>query len=109
MTDKIVVLVNCGNPKEAEELAKSLVEKRLAACVNVLPGLVSWYWWENQLTQDQEILLIIKSSRASFPELEKEIHRLHSYAVPEVIALPIVEGSANYLNWIEQSIKGSEK
>src|SRR5262249_19201061 len=105
MTDKIVVLVNCGNKREAEGLAKSLVEKKLAACVNVLPGLVSWYWWENKLTQDQEIMLLIKSSREIFPELEKEIRRLHSYAVPEVIALPIVEGSLNYLTWIEQSMK----
>ena len=109
MTDKIVVLVNCGNQKEAEELARSLVEKKLAACVNVLPGLVSWYWWENKLTQDQEIMLVIKSSREVFPELEKEIRRLHSYAVPEVIALPIVEGSANYLNWIEESLKSSDE
>jgi len=105
MTDKIVVLVNCGNSKEAEALAKSLVEKRLAACVNVVPGLVSWYWWENKLTQDTEVLLIIKSSRGNLPELEKEVLRLHSYAVPEIIALPIVEGSVNYLNWMEQSLR----
>jgi uncharacterized protein involved in tolerance to divalent cations len=72
MTDKIVVFVNCANAKEAEEIARSLVEKRLAACVNVLPGLTSWYWWENKLTQDQEILMVIKSSREMFGELEKE-------------------------------------
>ncbi len=108
MTDKIVVLVNCRNQKEAEGLARSLVEKKLAACVNVLPGLVSWYWWENKLTQDQEVMLLIKSSREIFTELEKEIRRLHSYAVPEVIALPIVEGSADYLNWIEESMKRSD-
>ena len=108
MTDKIVVLVTCGNLKQAEELAMSLVEKRLAACVNSLPGLTSWYWWKNELTRDQEILLFIKSSREKFAELEKEIYRLHSYAVPEVIALPIVEGSENYLNWIEESLKKSD-
>jgi periplasmic divalent cation tolerance protein len=108
MTDKIVVFVTCGNAKEAEEIARSLVEKRLAACVNVLPGLTSWYRWENKLTQDQEILLVIKSSREIFEELEKEILRLHSYAVPEVVALPIVEGSTNYLSWIEQSLKRSD-
>jgi len=105
MTDKILVFVTCGNAKEAEEIARSLVEKRLAACVNMLPGLTSWYWWENKLTQDQELLLVIKSSREVFGELEKEVLRLHSYAVPEVVALPIVEGSANYLDWIEQSLK----
>jgi periplasmic divalent cation tolerance protein len=107
MTDKILVLVTCGNAREAEEIARSLVERRLAACVNLLPGLTSWYWWENKLTQDQEMLLIIKSSRAVFGELEKEVLRLHSYAVPEVLALPIVEGSANYLSWIDESLKSS--
>jgi periplasmic divalent cation tolerance protein len=108
MTDKIVVLVNCGNSNEAETLAKSLVEKRLAACVNVVSGLVSWYWWENKLTQDNEVLLIIKSSRGNLAELEKEVLRLHSYAVPEIIALPIVEGSVNYLNWMEQSLRKAD-
>src|SRR5262245_24662723 len=107
MTDKILVLVTCGNAREAEEIARGLVERKLAACVNVLPGLTSWYWWENKLTQDQEMLLIIKSCRDLFAELEKEVLRLHSYAVPEVVAVPIVEGSANYLSWIEQSLRSS--
>ena len=105
MTDKIVVLVTCGNRKEAGKLAKSLVEKRLAACVNLLPGISSWYWWENKVTEDHEILLVIKSSRTKYAELEKEVLRLHSYAVPEVIALQIVDGSGNYLGWIEESLK----
>ena len=105
MTDKILVLVTCATANEAEEIARNLVDKKLAACVNVLPGLTSWYWWENKLTQDQEVLLIIKSSRGVFGELEKEVLRLHSYAVPEVVAVPVVEGSVNYLNWIEQSLK----
>ena len=105
MTDKIVVLVTCGNREEAGKLAKSLVEKRLAACVNLLPGISSWYWWENTVTEYHEILLMIKSSRTKYAELEKEVLRLHSYAVPEVIALQIVDGSANYLGWIEESLK----
>ena len=105
MTDKIVVLVTCGNREEAGKLAKSLVEKRLAACVNLLPGISSWYWWENTVTEDHEILLMIKSSRTKYAELEKEVLRLHSYAVPEVIALQIVDGSGNYLEWIEESLK----
>lgn len=109
MTDKIVVFVSCGNRTEAERLAKSLVEKRLAACVNLLPEISSWYWWENKVTQDQEILLLIKSSREKFAELEKEVLRLHSYAVPEVVALQIVEGSGDYLNWIESSLRSSEE
>ena len=106
MTDKIVILVTVGNSKDAALLAKSLVEKRLAACVNLLPGITSWYWWEGKVTEDQEVLLMMKTSRDRFPELEKEVLRMHSYAVPEVVALQIVEGSKNYLNWIEGSLKG---
>ncbi len=106
MTDKIVIFVAVGNSNDAAVLAKSLVEKRLAACVNLLPGVASWYWWEGKVTEDQEVLLMMKTSRDKFAALEKEVLRLHSYAVPEVIALQIVEGSKNYLNWIEESVKG---
>ncbi len=105
MTDKIVVFVTVGKAEEAETLARSLVEKRLVACANMIQGVSSWYWWEGQVTQDQEVLLMLKTSRERFHELEREVQRLHSYAVPEVIALQIVEGAANYLNWIEESLK----
>jgi periplasmic divalent cation tolerance protein len=107
MTDKIVVFVTVGDSQEAAQLARSLVEKRLVACVNRIPGLTSWYWWEDKVSEDQEVLLIMKSSREKFAELEKEILRLHSYAVPEIIAMQLVEGSKNYLDWIENSLKGS--
>lgn len=105
MTDKIVIFVTAGNPSEAATLAKSLVEKRLAACVTLLPGVASWYWWEGKVTEDQEVLLMMKTSRDKFAALEKEVLRLHSYAVPEIIAVQIVEGSKNYLNWIDESLK----
>ena len=105
MTDKIVIFVTVGNSKDAALLAKSLVEKRLAACVNMLPGVSSWYWWEGKVTEDQEVLLMIKTSREKFATLEKEVVRSHSYAVPEVIALQVVEGSKNYLNWIDESLQ----
>ena len=106
MTDKIVVFVTVGNSNDAALLAKSLVEKRLAACVNLLPGVASWYWWEGKVTEDQEVLLMMKTSRDRFAALEKEVLRLHSYAVPELIAFQIVEGSKNYLSWIEESLEG---
>ena len=109
MTDKIVVMVTVGNAHDASELAKSLLAKRLVACVNQVPGMTSWYWWEDKVTEDQEILLLMKSTRQMFPELEKEVLRLHSYAVPEIIALQIVEGSKNYLNWIDDSLKRPEE
>jgi periplasmic divalent cation tolerance protein len=108
MTDKIVIFVAVGNSSDAALLAKSLVEKRLAACANLIPGISSWYWWEGRVNQDQEVLLIIKTSRDKFAALEKEVLRLHSYAVPEIIAVQIVEGSKNYLNWIEESLRGGE-
>jgi len=105
MTDKIVIFVTVGNSSDAALLAKSLVEKRLAACVNLVPGISSWYWWEGKVNEDQEVLLMMKTSRDKFAALEKEVLRLHSYAVPEIIAVQIVEGSKNYLNWIEESLK----
>ena len=108
MTDKIVVMVMAGDSAEASQLAKDIVEKKLAACVNLLPAITSWYWWEGKVTENQEVLLIMKTSRGKFVELQKEVERLHSYAVPEIIALPIVEGSANYLNWIEESVTEKE-
>ena len=105
MTDKIVVLVNCSTSDEAKNMGKYLVEQRLAACVNIIPMMQSWYWWEDKVTQDNEVLIIIKTSRKKFSKLEKEVVRLHSYAVPEVVALQIVEGSSNYLNWIDSSLQ----
>ncbi len=104
MTDKLVIFVTCSQREEAEQLARSLVEQRLAACVNVLPGILSWYWWERQVTRDEELLLVIKTTRSKFEELRKEVQRLHSYSVPEIIAMPIVEGSEDYLNWIDNSL-----
>lgn len=109
MTDKIVVFVTCGKEEESQLLASSLVEKRLAACVNVLPGISSWYWWEKKVTQDREFLLVVKTSRSLYRELEREIQRLHSYSVPEIIALPIVEGSQDYLDWIGESVRKAEE
>ncbi|MBM3802736.1 MAG: divalent-cation tolerance protein CutA [Acidimicrobiia bacterium] len=108
MTDKIVVFVTVGNSENAAVLAKSLVAKRLAACASLVPGLASWYWWEERVTEDHEVLLAIKTSRDRFAALEKEVLRLHSYAVPEIIALPIVEGSKNYLDWIDESLEGGQ-
>jgi periplasmic divalent cation tolerance protein len=104
VTDKIIVYVTTGKMTEARKIARALVEKRLAACVNVIPKVTSVYRWKDELQTDEEFLLIIKTRRARFDELRKCIETLHSYEIPEVIATPIVDGSANYLNWIEQSV-----
>lgn len=106
MTDKVVVLVNCSNLEEAGRIGRQLVAKRLAACVNLVPGVRSWYWWEGKVVEDNEVMVMIKTSRDRLADLEKEVVRLHSYAVPEVIALQVVDGSRNYLNWIDSSLSG---
>ena len=85
-------------------MARALVEKRLAACVNVIPGVRSVYRWKDAIEDEEEVLLLIKTSRALLEELRGEIERLHSYEVPEVIALPIVDGSERYLSWITQEL-----
>ena len=97
MTDKIVVLSTCASPEEAEKIARALVEKKLAACVNILPAVRSIYRWKGAIEDEQETLLLIKSSRALFGELRAEVQKLHSYEIPEVIAIPIVDGLERYL------------
>jgi periplasmic divalent cation tolerance protein len=105
MTDKIVVLTTCANAEEAEKIARRLVDARLAACVSVLPGARSFYRWKDAIENAEEWLLLIKTSRGHFDDLRVELEKLHSYDVPEIIALPIVDGAANYLNWLETEIQ----
>jgi periplasmic divalent cation tolerance protein len=105
MTDKIVVLVTCGSRKEGRRIARALVEARLAACVNVVQTPVeSIYRWKGNVESAKEVLLVVKSSRARFAALEKAVKRLHSYDVPEIIALPIEKGSRDYLGWLAESL-----
>ena len=102
MTDKIVVLSTCANREQAESIARRLVEQRLAACVNLLAGVHSVFRWRGVVEEASEWLLVIKSRRAQFEALEAEIRRLHSYDVPEVLALTVVDGSPAYLDWLDQ-------
>ncbi len=104
MTDKIVVLCSCAGEEEAARIAGSLVETRLAACVTILPRVQSVYRWQGAVERSEECLLIIKTSRSHFDRLQAEIVRLHSYEVPEVLALSVVEGAAAYLNWMDQEL-----
>src|SRR5579862_8197992 len=99
MTEKIVVLTTCGSAEEADKIARALVSKKLAACVNVLPAVRSIYRWKGEVQDAEEIVLVIKSSRALFDDVRVEIEKLHSYEVAEVIAVPIVDGSEAYLEW----------
>ena len=106
MTDKIVVLTTCASEQDAERLAHALVGEQLAACVNVVPQIRSFYRWKGELETAGEFLLIIKTSRDLFDALKLELERLHPYEVPEVLALPIVAGGENYLNWLGQNLRG---
>jgi periplasmic divalent cation tolerance protein len=108
MTDKIVVLSTCSSAKEADAIARRLVEKRLAACVNLLPGMKSIYRWKGAVEESDEVLLVIKSSRELFNELRIELEKVHTYELPELIALPIVDGSEAYLNWIDHELAAAK-
>ena len=105
MTDKVVILVTTASRDEGKKIARHLVESRLAACVNISPSIESVYRWEGKMAEEVEYLLIIKSVRELFPEIRAEISRLHSYQTPEIICLPVVEGSRNYLQWISDSVR----
>jgi periplasmic divalent cation tolerance protein len=100
MSEPIVVFVTCGSEEEGLKIANGLVEAHLAACVNLISPIRSIYRWEGKIWDEKEWLLLIKTRKDRFGELEKKVRSLHSYSVPEIISLPIVEGFSAYLNWI---------
>ncbi len=108
MSGFIVVYVTVESAEEGKRLASALVEERLAACVNRLGPVQSTYRWKGQVERSEEHLLIIKTSEGLFDRLNKRVQELHSYSVPEVIALPIVDGNEGYLKWLENQLLGSE-
>ena len=99
-----IVLCTCPNQKHATKIAKSLVESAVAACVNIIPNITSIYYWEEKLTTDSECLLLIKTTKAAYNELEQAILAQHAYDCPEIVAMPIEAGSKNYLTWIQNQI-----
>lgn len=96
----LVVFCTCPDQAVADRIAATLVDERLAACVNLVAGIASIYRWEDQVQRDSECLLIIKTRQAVYPLLETRLQQLHPYDVPEIIALPIQAGAAPYLNWL---------
>ena len=104
MTDSIVIFVTAGSEAEAEKIARALVEEQLAACVNILSPIRSIYRWQGQVADDREWLLLIKTRAERFAAVESRVKALHSYQVPEVIALPIVAGAEGYLRWLRESV-----
>src|SRR5438270_13189346 len=104
MTDKRIVLSTAGSEDEARKIARGLVERRLAACVNIVPKIESIYRWQGKVESTQEWLMIIKTTAAQFDAVRNAIGELHSYQVPECIALSAEEGSEAYLQWLEDSV-----
>jgi len=100
----IVVLLTVANGEEAARLADMLVGSRLAACVQIMPAMESVYRWQGKIERQSEILLIIKTLKSKFADLEREVRALHSYETPEIIALPIIAGSTPYFAWLDESI-----
>ncbi len=104
MTDKRLVLSSAGSQKEARKIAHALVERRLAACVNIVPGVESIYRWQGKVETAAEWLLQIKTTAEAFPLLRDALAELHSYEVPECIALVVEDGGVSYLEWIGESV-----
>jgi len=104
MTDKLLVLTTAGSEAEANKIAQALVERRLAACVNIVPRIQSVYRWRDQVEKSEEFLLLIKTKRGLEAELEAAIRELHSYELPERVGLAIASGSNEYLQWIDRSV-----
>lgn len=105
MTDKIVLLTACESAEEAEKIARALVESRLAACVNIVSGVRSVYRWKDAVETANELLLVVKTSRALLPDAQALIEKVHSYELPECIAIQIVDGSERYLDWMSEGLK----
>jgi periplasmic divalent cation tolerance protein len=108
-TDYIVVLITAPSREVGEQIARALLDGRLAACVNIVSAIDSLYWWQGELQSDQEVLLIAKSRADLFENgIIPTVHAVHPYEVPEIIALPILMGSRGYLDWIDKEITNSK-
>ena len=101
----VVIFITAKNTAEANRIVAQLIEDKLAACVNIIKGVKSVFWWEGKVDKSDEVLLVVKSKKSLFSKLQKAVKKLHSYTVPEIIALPVVAGNKDYLDWIGQSCR----
>ncbi len=102
----VVVFITASSPEEAERIGRTLVEKRLAACANVIGNVRSVYWWEGRVEEAGEAMVVVKTRVDKLNDLISEAKRVHSYQVPEIIAIPIIHGLPEYLKWIDESLGG---
>ncbi|MBI5198732.1 MAG: divalent-cation tolerance protein CutA [Nitrospirae bacterium] len=100
--EEIVVIITASNEDEAVRISKALLEEKLVACVNIHPKVRSLYWWEGKIQDEGEAMMIIKTRRGLLGDIIKKVKEIHSYTVPEIIALPIIEGSEDYLRWVQE-------
>ena len=107
MTDKIIVFVTCESKDQADRIAQTVVQERLAACVNVLPGVSSCYVWKGKLTWSDEVMLLIKTTLGRFKQLHSRVRAEHSYELPEIVAVEIEDAEQKYLDWIDEAVGGS--
>jgi len=103
VSEAILVMVTCASGPEAEQIANQLLEERLVACVNIAGRIRSLFHWQGAVARESESLLLMKTTRERFDELSRRIKELHSYEVPEIIAMPVIVGNPDYLDWIEES------
>ena len=104
MNDPIIILTTVSSKKEAELIGSKLIDKELAACVNIIPNIKSIYRWEGKINKDSEYLLIIKTVKRAEEDVFENIRKLHSYNTPEMISIPITGGKKSYLNWLSKSV-----
>ena len=103
--DNIVIFITTSTEVEAHKIAELVLNRRKAACVNIVPRVSSLFWWEDKLDSAQESLMIVKTKASQFPEIINLVREIHSYDVPEIIALPIINGSEDYLTWLNTSVE----
>jgi len=103
-SDALLVLTTCASAKEAADLSAALVERRLAACVSALTGVVSTYRWQSQVQHDEEVLVVVKTTQARYEAIERFIQKQTSYELPEILAVPVHSGSSEYLKWLTASV-----
>ena len=105
MPDHIVIYITTGSISEAKKIGQSLVEEKLVACSNIISPIHSIYKWQGKMCDDKEAMLMMKTKKKLFKQIVKRVEELHSYDVPEIIAIPIIEGSSKYMSWIDEETK----
>jgi len=103
-TQYIIILITAKDKKEAQKIARGLLEAKLIACANIVQGVQSLFWWQGKIDSSKEILLVLKTKKILFKRISAKVKSLHSYQTPEIIALPITDGSEDYLKWIDKSL-----